>query len=209
MALSIDCASDTRDDLRALAKSDDDLVVVADLKAPPRGERIRDLTRDLVAETHADQSTGMTLGESFTRIFQQNSVGLYPPHEAGADFDGELTAVDDSLVLVLSADGVSTSANAWQKFIAGALGTVVGILTTTVCPLAFKMWARRRRLRCVEPSEGLSAHSATSCSKPTSTADRSGTARYGARRWPPSCGPRSRVPSAGRCWRTPPGAPPT
>ncbi|MFE5512348.1 hypothetical protein ACFQ9J_17380 [Streptomyces sp. NPDC056529] len=81
VALSIGCANEARGELRGLAKSGDDLMVVLDFK----GDRgVHDRIEDVVEETRADRSAGMTLGESFTKRARDNSVGIYPPAEGGA-----------------------------------------------------------------------------------------------------------------------------
>ncbi len=138
VALSIGCANEARGELRGLAKSGDDLMVVLDFK----GDRgVHDRIEDVVEETRADRSAGMTLGESFTKRARDNSVGIYPPAEGGADFDGELFVVDNTLVLVSPAGGVNTEANVWQKLAAGIVALGVFIVSTAACLAAFNVGA--------------------------------------------------------------------
>ncbi|MEU6486590.1 fibronectin type III domain-containing protein [Streptomyces sp. NPDC046887] len=138
VTLSVGCADEAREDLRALAKSGDDLVAVFDFTD---GEQVRELTRDVVERSRADRSAGLTLGESFIRFAQENSVGIYPPSEGGPEYDGELFAVGDSLVMVSPAGGLRAEANWWQKTIAALAATALMAVASAACLLAFNVGA--------------------------------------------------------------------
>ncbi|MFE0771555.1 fibronectin type III domain-containing protein [Streptomyces sp. NPDC058861] len=140
VSVRLGCAKDAGA-LRPLAGNDDDLVMVLDFHVPERGRQTRDLIGKLVDETRADQRAGMSLAESFTRRAQRANVGVYPPQGGGPDFDGQVHATGDSLVLVTPGGGIGTAANWWQKWIASGIALGVTIASSALCLLAFNVGA--------------------------------------------------------------------
>lgn len=137
LTISYGCARDAGD-LRSLADRDTDLIMAFHFSFPERREQVRDLIEERVAEANGNPH----LGGWLTDQAQRESVGIYPPQDGWLDFDGELHAVDgDTLVMVIPMDEIGTSANWWQKLIAGGVGTAVWIAVTAVCLLAFNVGA--------------------------------------------------------------------
>ncbi|MFJ9742673.1 fibronectin type III domain-containing protein [Streptomyces sp. NPDC101166] len=140
VTLRMGCAQDAGA-LRPLAKSDGDLVMAFEFHVPERRQQARDLARTLVEETRADQRAGMSLAESFAKRARRDSVGVYPPQGGGPDFDGQVHAVDDSIVLIAPAGDIGTAANWWQKWIAAGVSLGITIASSAVCLLAFNVGA--------------------------------------------------------------------
>ncbi|MFF5922700.1 fibronectin type III domain-containing protein [Streptomyces flavochromogenes] len=157
MTARLGCAKDAGG-LRSLAASDNDLIMVFDFPIAERREQVRTLIRGLVDETRADQDAGMTLGTSLTRRVRQHSVGIYPPQEGSADFQGTVHAVDDSLVMIIPMDVVvGFEESRFQKFIASGVGTGVGILVGAGCLVSFGPGAPAAAPVCGAISAGLGA----------------------------------------------------
>nr|WSX53848.1 fibronectin type III domain-containing protein [Streptomyces sp. NBC_00974] len=130
--LRMGCAKDSGG-LRTLAAGDNDLVIALDFRFTERGDASRALLVKLAEETRADQAAGMTLGQALAKRAQHDSVGIYPPQPEGADFQGTVHVVGDSLVFVTPTDAVGTQANWWQKPLIFILTTGVAVVTTAVC----------------------------------------------------------------------------
>ncbi|MFD7878536.1 fibronectin type III domain-containing protein [Streptomyces sp. NPDC059766] len=135
MTIRMGCAGGAGS-LRTLAQSDSDLVVAFDYNVPERRNETRALAQQAVAAVQADQSSGHTLAQALYDHARDNAVGLYPTTDAG-DYDGRITTVGDSIVLVLPAREIGTSATWWQKFIAGGVGAAAGVAAGGICLVVF------------------------------------------------------------------------
>lgn len=141
VGVSVGCAGDAGAPFRALAHSDDDLVMVITIGSP-YAERAQPTISSVVDRVHADQAAGKTLGESFTARAQEGSVGFHPPGEGDLVFDGQLHAVGTGNLLVVIPGGeIGTAANWWQKWIASGLGVAVWLAVSAVCLAAFNVGA--------------------------------------------------------------------
>ncbi|WP_327380841.1 hypothetical protein [Streptomyces sp. NBC_01207] len=89
---------------------------------------MRALMAESVAQIHADQTAGMSLGAALTERTRQHSVGIYPLQAGSADLRGTIQAVDDSLVIVTPMDAIGFDAGFWDKFFAGAVAFGVWVL---------------------------------------------------------------------------------
>ncbi|MGW5306276.1 fibronectin type III domain-containing protein [Streptomyces griseoluteus] len=131
IGIRMGCAGDAGS-LRTLADSDSDLIVAFDYNVPERRDETHTLARDAVAAVQAEQNAGHTLAQALYDYARDNAVGLYPATDAG-DYDGRITAMGDSIVLVLPTAEVGTSATWWQKFIANGVGWAVSIAASAIC----------------------------------------------------------------------------
>ncbi|MYQ49291.1 hypothetical protein GTW40_30455 [Streptomyces sp. SID4985] len=153
MILRMGCAGDAGS-LRTLAQSDSDLVVAFDYNVPERRDETRAEAQKAVAAVQADQNSGHTLAQALYDHARDNAVGLYPTTDAG-DYDGRVTAVGDSIVLVLPTGEVGTSATWWQKFLAGGIGLATNVLASGVCLALFAPGAPVAAPVCAAVGGGL------------------------------------------------------
>ncbi|MFB7918421.1 fibronectin type III domain-containing protein [Streptomyces sp. NPDC056061] len=153
LTISYGCARDAGD-LRSPADSDSDLITAFHFSFPERREQVRDLIEEQVAEANRSPH----LGDWLTDHAQRESVGIYPPQDGWLDFDGELHVVDDdTLVMVIPMDEIGTTANWWQKFIAGGVGMAVWFAVTADCVLAFDVGAPAADPVCGAVGAGIGA----------------------------------------------------
>ncbi|MFF7731178.1 fibronectin type III domain-containing protein [Streptomyces sp. NPDC008001] len=141
VTLRMGCAGDSGN-LRPLAKNDDDLVMALDFHVPAEGRQgLEQTMTNWVDSIRADKSAGLTLSASLDKRFREHSVGISPPATGGPGFDGRVYPIEDSLVLVVDTAEVGTTANYWQKWIAGGVALGVTIVSGAVCLLAFNVGA--------------------------------------------------------------------
>ncbi|MGK5638341.1 fibronectin type III domain-containing protein [Streptomyces sp. URMC 126] len=141
VTLRMGCAGDSGT-LRSLAKSDDDLIMALDFHVPAEARRgLEQTMTSWVDSIRADKSAGLTLSASLNKRFRQHSVGISPPEAGGADFDGRVYPIEDSLVFVVDTKDIGTTASAWQKFIASGVALGVTVVSGAVCLLAFNVGA--------------------------------------------------------------------
>ncbi|MEE1782149.1 fibronectin type III domain-containing protein [Streptomyces sp. SP17BM10] len=143
VTLRMGCARDAGA-LQELGKADDDLIIAFDFHVPPEGQEQLDKVKSSWADSiRADQDAGMSVGESVAKRLQRNSVGIYPPKDwsTATDHDVRVVSVADSLVFVVPKAEIGTTANWWQKTIAGGVALGVTIVSGAVCLLAFNVGA--------------------------------------------------------------------
>lgn len=150
VGLRLGCARDAGS-LRPLAGGDDDLVAAIDADVTDRPDQWRQVIEQVAATTRTDMARGLTLSQALTLRAQRDSTGYY----AKADdetFGGTVTAVGDSLVIVVPAGDVSTAGfwDGWKKLVTGLV--VLGVVTAVggLCLLAFNVGAPAA-LRCAVP----------------------------------------------------------
>jgi hypothetical protein len=135
----VGCASAAPSDLAALTTSGDDVVMAADLSGQDMSAKLKEEV-DAFNQAH---SGGQSLSQFLDAKTGEHSLHLYDGATStdGASFDGSVHVVGNSLVAVVPAAQVSTTAWYWQKLVAGIAGWAAGVVAGSACLAFFNVGA--------------------------------------------------------------------
>ncbi|WP_182905214.1 GDSL-type esterase/lipase family protein [Microbispora sp. H13382] len=135
LTLRVGCASEAGS-LRSLAGNDNDLVAALDFDTSERPEQWQTLINQQVAAVRADQTGGLSLGQSLVKQSRVNGPGLYQAPDNGVDYNGSIQVVGSSIVIVVPAGDIAVSGvwdGVWRKFLVGMVNLAVAVSVSALC----------------------------------------------------------------------------
>ncbi|MET7476645.1 spherulation-specific family 4 protein [Streptomyces sp. NPDC005648] len=125
------CASNAPSDLAALTTSGNDVVVSVDITGGDASAKIK----EAVDAFHTAHDGGQILSRYADAQASKYDLHLYDGDTSvsGVTFDGNVYAKGNSMVFVVPAAQVSTTANWWQKLIGTAASWGIGVVAGAAC----------------------------------------------------------------------------